>query len=430
MFHGFYIINLVIMGEVLLAEHMFAHHLLQRENYGIRLTLSTLLCLLAGLLLPQPKSFGYACILYLLIFALSGIALCVCYAEDFWSILFLCTAGYTIQHLSYTLNFLLNQALSTAQADIPYAVKYFCTMIPTLFFCYFAFSGQVKKYHKIQIDNKKIFLLSILSVFINIYMNILFLPYSENREFSRYVFLSNIMTVIICILILCIQFSLLSNKRMETELLVMEQLLREEGKQYKYSKDTIQLINIKCHDLKYQIRRMRKQQDAIDKESLKEIENAIGIYDSAVHTNNEALNVILTEKSLICEKEGITLSCMIDSENPDFISSPDIYSLFGNALDNAIEAVSKISSPEYRTISINLKKKGAFLAIHIENYFEGTITMRDGLPVTSKEDASCHGFGMKSIKMLVEKYNGHLTVETDGQIFHLIIIIPIPSTQS
>ena len=164
----------------------------------------------------------------------------------------------------------------------------------------------------------------------------------------------------------------------------------------------------------------------MDKDALKDIENAIGIYDSVIHTDNEALNVILTEKSMLCEKDEISLTCMIESGNVDFMAPSDIYSLFGNALDNAIEAVCKIESPDYRNISVNVKRKGNFLAFHIENYFKGDLVLDNGIPRTIKSDKNSHGFGMKSMKMIAEKYKGNLAVEIEQNVFHLTIIIPIP----
>ena len=68
------------------------------------------------------------------------------------------------------------------------------------------------------------------------------------------------------------------------------------------------------YDLKYQIRRIRNSQGEVDRAALQEIENEIGIYDSVTRTGIPALDVILTEKSLICEKADISLTCMIEGE--------------------------------------------------------------------------------------------------------------------
>lgn len=267
--------------------------------------------------------------------------------------------------------------------------------------------------------------LSGVAIFIDIFIGLFIAPDISNEFQPIYICVMHVAISITCILILAMQFSLLANKNLESELLIMHQLLAEEKKQFKMSKENIQLINLKCHDLKYQIRKLRNNEHEVDKNVLKDIENAVGIYDSVVHTSNDALNVILTEKSLICEKEHIKITCMIDSGTFDFISATDIYSLFGNALDNAIEAVRRLSDPNSRNISLNVRCLNNFLAIHIENYFDGVLNFTDGLPETSKDSSGFHGFGMKSMRMIAEKYDGYLTASTENQIFHLNIMIPV-----
>ena len=57
-----------------------------------------------------------------------------------------------------------------------------------------------------------------------------------------------------------------------------------------------------------------------------------------------------------------------------------------------------------------------------ENYFCGKLSFKDGLPVTTKEDKTVHGFGMRSIAMIVKKYGGELTTSVTREIFHLNIL--------
>ena len=153
----------------------------------------------------------------------------------------------------------------------------------------------------------------------------------------------------------------------------------------------------------------------------------MGIYDAVARTGNDAMDVILTEKSLICERAGIHLTCIADGEQIGFISPTDVYALFGNALDNAIEAVIQLPDPERRNVSLNVHTQGRLLSIHVENYFDGVLTFEDDMPQTSKQDKANHGFGMKSMRLIAERYGGYLTTGTCGEIFHLNILIPVPS---
>ena len=109
--------------------------------------------------------------------------------------------------------------------------------------------------------------------------------------------------------------------------------------------------------------------------------------------------------------------------NLDFINVVDLYTLLGNAIDNAIEAVSDYSV-EKRIISLWIKEQGDMLHFMVDNYFEGTLVLKNGYPVTSKEDKDYHGFGIKSIRMTAKKYRGEIRISQDGTVFSLQIMIP------
>lgn len=104
----------------------------------------------------------------------------------------------------------------------------------------------------------------------------------------------------------------------------------------------------------------------------------------------------------------------------------DIYSLFGNALDNAIECEKKLGK-EKRFISLKLAGKDDMISLRIENYCL-TIDMKDGLPVTSKSDKEFHGFGLKSISYIVKKYGGIMKIEFKDNVFALNIIFSKDNT--
>ncbi len=116
-------------------------------------------------------------------------------------------------------------------------------------------------------------------------------------------------------------------------------------------------------------------------EEMQEMKRLIGIYEAAVKTGNDTLDTILTERSLYCEKEGIRLSCMADGEKLSFMPVGDICALFGNALENAIEAVAKLEQVEDRNISFQVRESRGLLVITVDNYFSGPLTFEDGLPV-------------------------------------------------
>lgn len=215
---------------------------------------------------------------------------------------------------------------------------------------------------------------------------------------------------------------------MQKELDMIQLLLWQQKEQYQISKETIDLINHKCHDLKHQVHAIRAVKGEAEREAyLKEIEDSVQIYDSIVHTGNEILDVILTEKSLFCKKYGIRISCVADGRLLSFMDPVDLYALLGNALDNAIEALKKISREKERAIDIMLYEKRSFLLLQIINPVEWEVNFKDGLPVSTKEENGYHGFGVKSMQHLAQKYGGFMTTEVKDGCFYLIIVMPLHS---
>ena len=159
----------------------------------------------------------------------------------------------------------------------------------------------------------------------------------------------------------------------------------------------MELINIKCHDLKHQIAALGSMKDESErKSSIDELGQAIMIYDSIAKTGNDALGCLLTEKGMYSQSKNINFTYMADGKLLSDMKYGDIYSLFGNAIDNAFESVLKTQDVSRRVVGLKVFERGGQKCIHIENWCENPPVMSNGLPVTSKKDDG-HGFGMKSI---------------------------------
>ncbi|HBE99400.1 MAG TPA: ATP-binding protein, partial [Firmicutes bacterium] len=113
-----------------------------------------------------------------------------------------------------------------------------------------------------------------------------------------------------------------------------------------------------------------------------------------------------------------------DASTLNFIEEPDLYSLFGNALDNAIEAVSKIKEPSKRLICLYIRRvMGKKTSVTLENYYDGQIKFNEkGLPITTKKNDGYHGFGMKSMYETVKKYGGDICCTLEKDRFKLFLL--------
>lgn len=195
---------------------------------------------------------------------------------------------------------------------------------------------------------------------------------------------------------------------------------------YQHSRESIELVNQKYHDLKHQIALLRQQADSGKAQTyLDQLERDIRAYEAQNRTGNDVLDAILTNKSLYCQNHGIELKCIADGKSLGFMDDMEIAALFGNMLDNAIESSERIKGPEKRLIRLYVSEEKGFLRVRIENYCEERIRFEGGLPLTTKRDKRYHGFGMKSMRRTVEKYGGSIVAGQRENWFELKILIPL-----
>lgn len=218
--------------------------------------------------------------------------------------------------------------------------------------------------------------------------------------------------------------------RARQELNVMQNIVQNQYLQYQQSKESIDLINYKYHDLKHQIEVLRAEQDREKRNVfLNQMEEEIRQYEMQNKTGHKVVDTILTSKSVTSEKYGITMNCVADGTLLNFMDTMDICSIMGNAIDNAIEYERKVEDPEKRLIHIAIFSQKNFVILRFENYFEGELDMSEGLPVTTKtKRKEFHGFGIRSIKYVVSKYEGAVSISQKDNWFELKILIPRAAT--
>ncbi len=231
---------------------------------------------------------------------------------------------------------------------------------------------------------------------------------------------------IVCVALLVMGFDFLVGRRAREEAALAESMLAAERRQYQLSRENIEAINVKCHDIRHQIRHLADGGTSVTQQALDELSSEIDVYDSLVKTGNDALDTILSEKGLICERRGIPFRCIADGTAVSFMQLVDIYALFGNAVENAIEASERLPQDQ-RDISLMVRKAAGTASIHVENRFAGNVSFRpDGLPRTTKADSQSHGFGTRSIRLIAERYGGSVAMRAKDGVFHLNVVIPLP----
>lgn len=239
-------------------------------------------------------------------------------------------------------------------------------------------------------------------------------------------FLGATLGALICMLTLTAMYGALAAVRSGQDRAISEQMLRDAEQHYHHSRELIEYVNRTIHDLKHTLNAL-EQSSPSDRENFSRQTRAlIEDYQRLVYSENEVLNTILSEKALLCETKEISFSVSIGQVDLSFLSVPDLYVILGNAIDNAVESTEKIDDPQKRAISVSIQSKGGFAVIQTNNYFSGTIHMEGALPLTSKLNRIGHGYGLKSIRSLAEKYGGSISVAHQEQVFILIVLLPLP----
>ena len=224
------------------------------------------------------------------------------------------------------------------------------------------------------------------------------------------------------VLILTVQHEQLRESALHSELSAMDDVLRRQYEQYRQSKENIKLINRRYHALKVQIATIRAERDQAKQDAaLAAMESDIRRYEAENKTGNPVLDTLLTAKSLYCQQHGINMTCVADGKLLDFLSTGEICTIVGTALDNATESVAAEPDPEKKLIRVAIYAQNGFVMLRFENYCAQPVELGpDGLPLRSAHG----GYDLKSVRAAAEAYGGTLTLHCEDEWFTLRVLLP------
>ncbi|MEE0229861.1 MAG: GHKL domain-containing protein [Peptococcaceae bacterium] len=134
---------------------------------------------------------------------------------------------------------------------------------------------------------------------------------------------------------------------------------------------------------------------------------------SRIRTGNSALDAILSTKKALAESKGITVDMEVQISDQLPLEPVDVCVIFGNALDNAIEACDRITQGEKKINLVLVQREGKLLC-HLTN--TAPINSSKDFSITSKSDKKNHGFGLVNLRESLEKYDCEPTITyKDGQ---------------
>lgn len=212
----------------------------------------------------------------------------------------------------------------------------------------------------------------------------------------------------------------------QLEVQKIQGLLKSQYEQFRLKQESSERIMAKCHDLQKQLRLFETTSRPEYLESYRqELRQTIQAYDSLYETGNATIDALLSDAGLKCRKQRIQLICLLDGRLFDFISPMDLCSIFGNALDNAIESARTLADEEKKMIHVKAEKEKGFLLLCFDNYYEHDLNWENGELKTSKSEKENHGYGLKSIGFAVKKYHGSIVSRTQDGRFRLTAAFPV-----
>jgi len=122
-----------------------------------------------------------------------------------------------------------------------------------------------------------------------------------------------------------------------------------------------------------------------------------------INTGNAAFDAVINSKIAVCNQRNIFIEVNIKQGTDINITPAEIAVLFGNLLDNSIEAA---KDTDEKRISVDIQNNSSYLIILVTNSIKSSVLKNNKNLETSKKDKALHGIGIKSIKNIVEKYNG------------------------
>lgn len=427
-----YLDQLRNLGSLVIAELLLVWgNIPAKKNVRIRLAiLLAVFCCLASIYLGLYRYFydyiGYISIAwYFVVNILAGLMIGGCFEIKYSSLIWVMLSAYAAQHCVYViLNEMLFQGVLRDTGNqwlelICYCIL--CAVVYALFYRIFRENiRHLDRFFPNESKREQI----IITVFYLVFIVSTYINQLNTVNGIGFNYLSCLSDLFTCVFVLATQFTMLHASRIQSEKYVTDRLFLEEKRQYENFKRSVDYINIKCHDLKHEIARMRRM-GYVDTKRMDKVASEIQLYDAFAKTGNETLDLLLTDKNLTCLSKKITLSYMADASGLGFMDEGDIYSLFGNMLDNSIEYLEHIENEENRFIRFFIRPKGELLFVHAENYFAGALEILEGFPVTTKTDTVFHGFGIKSMKTTVEKYGGSFKITPGNGLFAVDFYFPI-----
>lgn len=180
------------------------------------------------------------------------------------------------------------------------------------------------------------------------------------------------------------------------------------------------------HDMRHHLAFLQGLASQGNMEGIKEFLSAAESYVDAItptrYCENNTVNLILSSFAAKARQANVALTADLKLPKTLHIKDTELCSLLSNGLENAICAAGAIPEPTGRMVSVKAWVQKEKLMIAVENPYSGTVTLRDGLPLSSQEG---HGYGARSMAAIAHAHGGLVKFTADNGLFMLRLMLPL-----
>lgn len=234
-----------------------------------------------------------------------------------------------------------------------------------------------------------------------------------------------------CIWLMClIMYFVVQQMSKDNQTKLEYELMKEKEKYSKESMEIIKRSNEELrefkHDLKNYLLPLQEAMETMPQSEMakvwEKINQKIEDVQTLIQTGNSYVDSMINTKITLARSEKVDVKCTILSKI-EGIDDLEFCTVFGNLMDNAIEAERKVT--EKKEIIIFVEEKMGYLRLEIQNKIEKSVLNENSSLNTTKKDTSSHGIGHKSIKRTMQKVGGALKYYETGDLFCAEAVFPI-----
>lgn len=234
-----------------------------------------------------------------------------------------------------------------------------------------------------------------------------------------------------CIWLMClIIYFVVQQMSKDNQTKLEYELMKEKEKYSKESMEIIKRSNEELrefkHDLKNYLLPLQEAMETMPQSEMvkvwEKINQKIEDVQTLIQTGNSYVDSMINTKITLARSEKVDVKCTILSKM-EGIDDLEFCTVFGNLMDNAIEAERKVT--EKKEIIIFVEEKMGYLRLEIQNKIEKSVLNENSSLNTTKKDTSSHGIGHKSVKRTMQKVGGALKYYETGDLFCAEAVFPI-----